>query len=349
MQAKVLFITDLHKRCKDFSTIGGYTEVITQIQLDILEYVQREGITHIVQAGDWYDGGYHNALVALSDNELDRQLSASVNGNFFITVGNHHMQERDSNPESYLTQEVGLRPMVVPNEPIFRCVNELLIHNVLISFFHFNKTNKDYRNVRQPDVRCHIGVYHDDCVVPSDIRQQSGYFGETSSTYLSELYENIDYAIVGHIHVPCGIRSMATFSGHNMSIIIPGALCVTENKDIAKHKSVSLPVFTIDENTCALSYAKFSTHLDRLKFYRKDSRNKLTKAIIDNQVSDVFSGASKAQRSRTLHEYMRYRGYTKQEMELVEAATTPGVLDIVKAIDILNKTGDEENGVDLDD
>ena len=49
MRARILFVSDLHKRDCDFSTIAGYTKAIDAVQRDILSFIKQRGITHLVR------------------------------------------------------------------------------------------------------------------------------------------------------------------------------------------------------------------------------------------------------------------------------------------------------------
>ena len=48
MRARILFVSDLHKRDCDFSTIAGYTKAVDAVQRDILSFIKQKGITHLV-------------------------------------------------------------------------------------------------------------------------------------------------------------------------------------------------------------------------------------------------------------------------------------------------------------
>ena len=89
MRARILFVSDLHKRDCDFSTIAGYTKAIDAVQRDILSFIKQRGITHLVSLGDWYDKGYRSINRSNNDRNFDEDLSRAVNGNFYICLGNH--------------------------------------------------------------------------------------------------------------------------------------------------------------------------------------------------------------------------------------------------------------------
>jgi metallophosphoesterase superfamily enzyme len=102
MLARVLFISDLHKRYKDSTSIKGQLEVQQKIQEDIINFNKSYGVTHNIILGDWYDRGFHGLGQAFGAIEMDRRISESVNGNVYLCVGNHFYLERDENPEMYI-------------------------------------------------------------------------------------------------------------------------------------------------------------------------------------------------------------------------------------------------------
>ena len=160
--------------------------------------------------------------------EMDRRVSASVNGNVYLCVGNHFYLERDENPEMYIIQPNSLlRPQYdipLPEEPIFRVVPQLRIGDVQIDFFHFSKTNKQYVAYREPSTKFHIGIYHDDKCLPGWVREQEGYTGVANQSYFNEIYDNIDLAIHGHIHTRIGMTSIQIANERKVPLCIPGSL-----------------------------------------------------------------------------------------------------------------------------
>lgn len=347
---KILFLTDLHKRDVDFTSIGGYVKAITAVQFDIIQFIKDNGITKVVIGGDWYDKGYRHTGPTLSDNELDRRLSDAVNGEVYITLGNHYYLERDNNPESYIIQPCEKHPMlrdiVFPENPIFKCVDELIIGNTQISFFHFDKHFKEYSNRKHQDVKYHVGVYHDDCVIPSNLREAAGYYGNTTSDYLETIYQNINMAIINHIHVSIGVHTLNLPSGKKLPLIIPGSLGITQNKESCKHKYVQLPVITVfdDETMPRCELKQFYTHIDMLKFYKKEEKSEVAKKLMSN-VEIRKTELQRVPKARTLDQYLYSIGYNSRHIELVDKAAH-GSLDVVAVHNILYKEVSVNDGAD---
>lgn len=349
MQEKILFLTDLHKRDVDFTSITGYVKAVTQVQFDILDFIKEKHITKVVIGGDWYDKGYRNTGPTLSDNELDRRLSDAVNGEVYLTLGNHYYLERDNNPESYVIQPCDKHPLlkdvVTPEKPIFKCVDELVVGETQISFFHFDKHLKDYVHDVKEDVKFHVGVYHDDSVVPSNIRDAAGYYGTTSSGYLEKIYCNVNLAIINHIHTAIGVHNLALPSGKKLPLIIPGSLGITQNKESEKHKIVQLPVLTIDETgspKCELH--TFYTHLDMLKFYKKPEKSEVAKNLTTN-IELKTEQYKETPKARKLDEYLLAHGFNRRHVELIDRAQAGG-LDVLAVHNILYKEDDLHESAD---
>lgn len=335
MLARVLFISDLHKSDRDMSTIKGRVEVQRMIQRDIIEFNKRNGVTHNIIGGDWYHRGFHSTGAAYSAFEEDRELAASVNGNVYLCLGNHFFLERDDNPEMYIIQPNALyKPkdsISSPEKPIFNVVNELLIGKVQFSFFHFNKLNKDYHNTLKPGAEHHIGIYHDDNVVPTWVREKEGYAAKaTSSAYMSQIFDNVELGLFGHIHTKIGLVKYALNDGREIPLFIPGALGITANSDRYKHTEVQLPIIDIfEDGHYEVKLASFSTHIDKLRFYENKSRKKdLTTDQVMLNNSDAFKGVNT---NLTLSAYMKNCGHSDLVLRFLDQAKV-GCLDLPKVM-----------------
>lgn len=320
MIAKVLFITDMHKRWNDSSSIKGMLKAQLAIQNDILTVVEQQKITHIVIMGDWYDRGFHGLGQAYGAMEMDRRISASVNGNVYLCVGNHLYLERDENPELYICQPNNLvksqLDIPLPDKPIFQLVNKLRLGNVQISFFHFSKVNKKYVAARDEGVTTHIGVYHDDCCVPGYVAEMDGYSAKSTFGYMNDIYRNVDIGMHGHIHTKVGIISYELATGRKIPLFIPGSLAITQNKESMKHPTVQLPIIEIeDDSTISTKVVQMSTHMELLRFY--DTKRKKKEVITD--VSDTKFVPTRAV-TNSLASYIVAKGYQEKHLKLIDAA-----------------------------
>lgn len=347
MLARILYITDLHKPYKDPSTIKGQVQVHTKIQQEIIDFNKKYEVTHCLIGGDWYDRGFHGLGPAYGAMEMDRRLSESVNGNVFLCIGNHFYLERDENPEMYIIQpNQYIKPQIeipMPDKPLFQVVPRLKIGTVQIDFFHYNKINKNYFSNREEDCTYHIGVYHDDCVLPAWIREMDGYSGNSSQNFLAQVYSNIDLALHGHIHSKVGTVSLDLCTGKKVPLIVPGSLGITQNKECFKHTDVQLPLIEIDDDsTVHVKLARFYTHVDELSFSESKSKKKknvlIDEGVIDSKEFKITESRAELQ---SLPNFLTKKGYTKTHMNLISAALSD-TLNVATAVRILVE-GDTSN------
>lgn len=330
MQARILFLTDLHKRDTDFTTITGYTKAVDAVQEDILEAIKCNNITHLVIGGDWYDKGYRSINRVFNDSNYDKLLHDAVNGNVYLCRGNHLFLERDSNPEMYLIQPCEAMPPVHPikttETPLFKSPDTLQIGPLQISLFHFDKLNKGYVAKRLPETTYHIGVFHDDCVLPTSIRQASGDHGITETTALSTYYNNIDLAICNHIHMAVGLTHIGVL-GRQVPVFIPGSLCITKNQPSELHSSVKLPVVTLeDDNTVHVQTLNMSLHTELLRIFDKKEtvKGNGAKQILNvnpTEISAMFS----PKENISFKQLLIRKGYSARVIELVDKAAKTGI------------------------
>lgn len=337
MRARILFVSDLHKRDCDFSTIAGYTKAVDAVQRDILAFIKQRGITHLVSMGDWYDKGYRSINRSNNDRNLDEDLSRAVNGNFYICLGNHFFLERDNNPEMYLIQpSQQYRPSqpIYASTPVIRAVPSLRIGSLQISFFHYSKENKNYIVPRDPEVTYHIGVYHDDVVVPTQQRNDAGFRGSTMTSYLDNTFDNIDLAIVGHIHTPVGVFNIQS-RGRTLPMIVPGSLAITASGSNNLHTDVNLPVVEVaDDGKISCSLFTFDLHANLLRFYKR--KDKPIKADMPEQA------VLEIPKTVSLADYLRARGFGENHLKLVDAASE-SYIEVVQGLKILGLVGGQND------
>lgn len=347
MLARALYITDLHKPYQDPSTIKGQVQVHTKIQQDIVDFIKKYNVTHCFIGGDWYDRGFHGLGPVYGAIEMDRRISNAVNGNVYLCIGNHFYLERDENPEMYIIQpNQYIKPQIeipMPDKPLFQVVPRLKIGTVQIDFFHYNKINKNYYSSRDDDCTYHIGIYHDDTVLPTWIRELDGYRGNSSQEYFAQVYNNIDLALHGHIHSKVGTVTLNLNTGKQVPLVVPGSLGITQNKECFKHKDVQLPLIEIDDDsTVRVKLATFSTHIDELSFSEPKSRKKKNK-LIDEGVVDTkeFKITESRAELQSLPNFLTKKGYTNTHLNLVSAALSD-TLNVATAVRIIVE-GDTNN------
>lgn len=337
MKYKILYGTDLHKRMKDLTTIRGYVSACRKVELDIIEELKAGGYTHFISGGDWFDKGYgSDVAAALAHTDIDRELMDAVNGNFYGVIGNHIKIRMDSNPELFLIQPhpyYKSRHTVARTEQIIKTPKDLILNGVQIHFMHWLKEAEsalDYKAMINKDCHYHIGLYHTEDIIPSAQLIAAGMKMEVSdNSKISAALENINLAIVGHVHKPIGTFVVNKMDGTPTTMIVPGSLTNTDAGMISRHEYVDMPVIEIDEQgVVTLSYHRQTLYTDELIFMKKsitdDTREKLrslrgnTKDTLYGELEQTtFIGESSGFIS--LNSFMKQQGYTAGDKKLIKS------------------------------
>lgn len=338
MKAKLLYLTDLHKRMKDITTIKGYVNAVNKVEKDIYNFVANNGITHVLIGGDWYDRGYGTDIAsALAHTEGDRALYDLLKGNLYSVIGNHIRINMDSNPELFLIQphKVFTTRIKVPRDyQIFRTPDKLIIGTVQISFNHHNHYAKDasaYRTIRDEGITYHIGLFHDEKVIPTSMLVGAGISAiVTENNKITQALEDVDLAIVGHIHKPIGEFPIQLENGKQCTMIVPGSLTNTDAGDISRHDTFKAPIIEIGDNSeVSLSYREFDLYTETLTFIKKnrevkeEERLKTTRGNVvhnlyeDNvEITSLLGNSSELFMS--LNSFMESQGYTNLDKTLIQ-------------------------------
>lgn len=334
MKYKVLIGGDLHKRMKDITTIRGYVKAANQVELDIINFIKENGITHFISLGDWFDKGYgSDVAAALVHTDIDRELSETLNGNFYGLIGNHIRLKMDSNPELFLIQPhptLLSRHPVHRDEQIMKTPNSLILNGVQFSFLHYNiyaESAMDYKAMIDKTCKYHIGLYHTELIIPNDkltaVNMQNV---STDNSQISRALEDIDLAIVGHIHKPIGTFTIHKSDGFKTSMIVPGSLMNTDAGINSRHEFIDMPLIEIDDDgTVTIGYHHQDLHVEMLTFLAKsvsdETREKLKslqgnvkETLYEELEQTSFIGSSSF---LTLNMFLTEQGYTKSDKDLI--------------------------------
>lgn len=264
---KVLFLPDLHWRDADKKSIRGYVDVQELIADDIERIIEELGITHCVSVGDLTDKGYRQDAGKYSHTNRLRHWNKLLNGNMIMNIGNHFFLERDANPELYWIQphnKYHTTKKVYAKEPLLKTPESFFVGDVQFSLLHFDRDpSKPYHSRRADGIKLHVGVYHDDVVLPTNVRAHEHININVSSDYLKTVFANIDHAIFGHIHTPYETFTMQ-IDGREILADVMGSGMVTKKNEM--HSSVMLPVYTIDGSSVKLEYVKLDLKRGKLRF-----------------------------------------------------------------------------------
>lgn len=356
MEYKVMIAGDLHKRMKDISTIKGYCNACRYVQLDLIEQIKKQGITHFISAGDWFHGGYgSDVAAALCHTDIDRDMADALNGNFYGVIGNHIRIQMDSNPELFLIQPHPIyrsRHDVNRTEQIIKTPDRIVLNGCEFLLKHWNPVAEnalDYKCELDPECKHHFAVFHTEQIIPAPLLNGLNMaYMIADESKISQALNGVEIAIVGHIHKVIGTHIIRSASGKDTLMIIPGSLTNTDAGKKARHESVDIPIITIlEDGNYRLEYYTQSLHTDKLTFYIKtdddDDKNKL-KSLNGNSKENLYSELQATafigdnQQFLTLNRFLESQGYTHTDKVQIRS-----VLRNPEDIDTLVHIGKQES------
>lgn len=320
---------DLHKRMKDISTIKGYCNACKNVQLDIINFIKQNGVTHFISAGDWFHGGYgSDVAAALCHTDIDRDMAEALNGNFYGVIGNHIRIQMDSNPELFLIQPHPVyrsRHDVNRNEQIIKTPDRIVLNGCEFLLKHWNPVADgalDYKCELDPECKHHFAIFHTEQIIPAPLLHglNMGHVISDESN-ISKALNGVEIAIVGHIHKVIGSHVIRSTNGKDTLMIIPGSLTNTDAGKKARHDYIDIPIITIYESgEYKLEYHRQTLHTDELTFYQKteEDTGKL-KSLNGNTKENLYSELQATafigdnQQFLTLNRFLESQGYTKSD------------------------------------
>jgi len=357
MKYKFLVGGDFHKRMQDISTIRGYVNAYIAVQMDIMNELRDGGYYGFLGLGDWFDKGYgSDVAAALAHTDIDRQMADIVNGNFYGLIGNHIKIRLDSNPELFLIQphpKYVSRHESLRKEQIIKTPNSLIFNGVQIHFMHWNPmaaNAMDYKAMIDKNCHYHIGLYHDECVIPSQYLSGLNMYEHVSdNSMISKCLESINLAIVGHIHKPLGSFVINKNDGTTTTMIVPGSLTNTDAGETSRHEYIDMPVIEIDDDgSVTLSYHRQSLHTELITFVRKeipnDTREKL-KSLRGNSKEKLYEEleqttfVGEAADFISLNTFMKRQNYTDGDKKMIKSIIA-NPTDIGKLVEMYNEGKD---------
>ena len=336
MEYKVMFAGDLHKRSKDITTIEGYVNCTTAVQRSLIQTIRDLEVTHFVSLGDWYDKGYSDDVSAgLADYDLDIQMSQLLNGNFYGVIGNHIRLSLDSNPELHLIQPHNVlksRRPIIRDTQVIKTPEILRLNDVQISLMHNMSDAEDvleYLPIRQCWAKYHIAVFHTQSIVPNSALLNTNYnYNTSSNTKIGKVLQDVDLAIVGHIHDNIGKVIVNTEKGSVM-MIIPGSLTNVNSSENGRHTSISIPIVSITESSeVKLEFLPFDLKTNMLTFKKKNvekAREKL-KSVRGNPKENLYTelqtgivNTKGIEELTSLNAFMKAKNYTQMDKDLIRS------------------------------
>lgn len=340
-ESRVLIIPDTHWRDTDIKTVGGYCQATTLVAEELLKIIWDQRITHVFHTGDWCDKGYRTLHESFSHRNVLQEMNEATHNRVYMTLGNHFFLERDSNPEMYWIQPNDTyKPVkaIYAKEPLIQLVPELLVGCTQFSFFHFHKTNKMYFRPKLPSAKYHCGIYHDDEVAPAHVRLDEGIRKNIQTSYIKNIYSNIDFGVLGHIHTPVGEVTMQV-DGRTVVLDIPGSLSIGSTKASDMHTSVKLPIFTVTDSSVKKEYVTVSLHTDKLKLFGKKETKLPDNQFIPEDLRNTDNIDELMRRGVTAYisaeSFLDVAGCSEIQKKLYSTAAK-GMLTLVNAVKIVS-------------
>ena len=336
MEKRILHINDIHMRERDFSTVKNYVSVL-ESKLELLIKLKSDlDLYGIIINGDLCDNGYHDKLIHHSHINLIKELGRGLHV-FALNIGNHFYIERDNNIELFLIQPHKVHKMrkhFYASEPIIATPETVCIDSIQFSLFNYSPSDKNYVRPVLPGMTYHVGLYHDEVILPRDIRSDLHLPVEVTTNYRCAIFKNIDEGICAHIHKPFGTQYLS-LNNRIIPLHIPGSISITENSSIEQHEFVDLPLHVISGSSISTRFVKFPTLINELVFKERKDSSDIDDGVNPIFVSDITETSQSIQyglnKRTNLISYLEDKGYKSTVIELIKSAIT-GDLDETKAI-----------------
>lgn len=230
--------------------------------LDELLYISKQNrFTGHIQLGDFADRGFNTDLSYITKVlNVAKEYHDYFGDNNIMMFGNHELTYYKDNIYYAITDiqsdviKQQIKNLNIPKNvySFFKAPSMLDYDALKIYLFHYDKYNKNYK-VLQNHPQC-VCLYHDDLITFES--QQELYhhrLGNGINVTNTDIFNNVDWAICGHIHTP-----LETFQLNNLRktmMDVPGS-CM--QRTIAeRHSQVKLPVIGIDQKGFHIEYITF--------------------------------------------------------------------------------------------
>lgn len=258
---RILYCTDMHLAVKNIRNKRDALKESISILDKVIDIIKKENINIFIQGGDLFDRGNEYEYIDYI-NEIEKRLveiNKLTDDNFYMVMGNHEYSYARNNPtfkylntlDDYCIQDFKTLETLHPTNKVIKIVNYLIIDNVEIHFKHYNRV-KNYK-VEDIDInsknRLRIGLYHDN-ITTYEIMKSEKYLkqieskGKVISSTDTDIFQNVDLAILAHIHTP--MQPSRVNNMHNTLVLCPGS--VKQNSASDTHEEVYLPIIEITSN-----------------------------------------------------------------------------------------------------
>jgi hypothetical protein len=329
-EKRILHINDIHTREKDFTTVRNYVAVLEKKLKMLIKLKDELKLYGIIINGDLSDGGYQDKVIKDSHMNYVRELAEGLEF-CALNIGNHFFLERDSNIELYLIQPHDKHVMHKDHfavKPVLSTPEFIVVDKVQFSLYHHSRGKPEYGRVRQEGIAHHVGIFHDEIVLPKSIRHDRHLPVEVTSNMQKLAFNDLDEAICAHIHMPFGTQYL-NIDGKTVPLHIPGSFSITEYSDGEIHTHVKMPMHIVKGETIRTEFVEFPTLIEELRFVESQAKIDRKKELEHSEsvfVADVVSNAQAIQydlnSKKALMRTLTNKGYKEQALEVVRLAMT---------------------------
>jgi len=233
---RLLNIPDLHLYDKNVGSTINYKEECIYILKTIVSIVEKEELDAIVLGGDMYHGMLTKLDFYLETIKYIRKLKEKMGNNLLTIKGNHDISAK----HNFTFYDLTVESLDLNTAKTIRYCNDKIILDL------FDYTEDDSNLVRSctEDCKVHIGIYHNSITpkgVLIDITDKLRFYPDESS-----IFDNIDIAIINHVHAQGGIIE-CVINGNKLKVVIPGSLNRTSLNESHLRNNAFLPLVEIDD------------------------------------------------------------------------------------------------------
>lgn len=233
-----------------------------QIFDELIKLVEVNRCTSVIFTGDITDRGFNKGELTYESQIQARiaKMSDTVNGNCFSVLGNHECTYAKNNlfytiasiDSNIIKEQLHNKPVPKLVYPYIRTPNCLDFGDLKIHLLHFNKSKK-YK-ITTDNTPINIGIYHDDLIsFESKMELYHHKLGNGIDVLNTDIFENVNWAILGHIHKPLNTFKLDNLRG--TVIDNPGSM-ISRSID-EKHEVVNLPFICVNSEGLHRRYVEF--------------------------------------------------------------------------------------------
>ncbi len=277
---KISVITDIHIPHKERKNRKSLIDNAFQVLDEYTELVKLCKCDAIIHTGDFANQGWDSVSTEFVC-EVGKRLHdwyTITKGNLYSVLGNHEVTYRRNNifyafasRDSEIIQKQ-VANFTVPKliYPFIKTPSVIEGNGVKIYLMHFDPDAKYH--IMDTDDDYHIGIYHTDLVTfESKQKLYHHKIGEGIRVTDSNIFENVDWAIGGHIHTP--LETITLDNKRHTVLDIPGSMLANTIDEL--HGKVKLPFICIDENN--------KVYKEYVEFITGDSKGTLKQEVIQEE------------------------------------------------------------------